>query len=91
MRGKILLTCARRAVHDAVRSRGGVKIPTGGKGFSNPSPRAPRWLCEGQQIRCKSGADGQSPDGRERIGNAPRKLVGRAEHACSYALIRCFS
>src|SRR5260370_14627630 len=47
-------------------SQGGVKVPTGGKGGQAqarerlPPPR------KGQQIRCNSEADGQSPDERER-------------------------
>lgn len=48
-------------------SQGGVKFPTGGKGGSSPSPRAPSSARKrGQQIRCDSEADGHSPDERER-------------------------
>ena len=48
-------------------SQGGVKVPTGGKGWISPSPRAPSspgiplWNPlgkKGQQIRCDSEADG---------------------------------
>ena len=48
-------------------SQGGVEVPTGGKG-GEPKPASafpPKG--KGQQIRCKSEADGQSPDGRERL------------------------
>ncbi|MGY3114690.1 hypothetical protein ACVWYV_002921 [Pantoea eucalypti] len=48
-------------------SQGGAQFPTGGKSASAESPRA-LYLDEkrdkGQQIRCNSGADGYSPDGR---------------------------
>jgi len=49
------------------RSRGGVKLPTGGDGehFAKARERPPRYRW-GQQIRCDSEADGYSPDGRER-------------------------
>jgi len=48
-------------------SQGGVKVPTGGKSVTEitESPRALQITSEGQQIRCNSGADGYSPDGRE--------------------------
>jgi hypothetical protein len=56
-------------------SQGGVQVPTGGKGDALPSPRATGsvgipmgWLAgRGQQIRCNSEADGNSPDERERF------------------------
>lgn len=64
------------------RSRGGVKVPTGGKGASpkpasarghRPSPLSPSAVrsaswSRGQQIWCDSRADGDSPDKRERDG-----------------------
>ena len=65
-------------------SQGGVQFPTGGKGQTSPSPRAP-WLefeapgleapSKGQQIRCDSEADGYSPDERER-SRQPRLCRG---------------
>jgi hypothetical protein len=46
-----------------------------------PSPRAPSIFSRGQQIRCNSGADGHSPDERER-DQAP--LPARAAYcACA--------
>ena len=47
-------------------SQGGVQVPTGGE---PPSPEAARGrVFKGKaQIRCKSGADGNSPEERERI------------------------
>src|SRR6266404_1221409 len=47
-------------------SQGGVKLPTGGKGeVAQARERLPRER-KGQQIRCDSEADGESPDERER-------------------------
>ena len=57
-------------------SQGGVKVPTGGKGdVAQARERLlpleiPPWKSfrkKGQQIRCDSEADGQSPDERERL------------------------
>jgi hypothetical protein len=53
----------------AKRSQGGVKLPTGGYGKTHcTSPRAPdpAMSGQGQQTRLDSGADGYSPDKRER-------------------------
>ena len=49
------------------RSRGGVKVPTGGiwRAIAKARERPPSNR-RGQQIRCDSEADGYSPDGRER-------------------------
>jgi len=55
-----------------------VKFPTGGKKADNMAfkPASAFGLdyglgSKGQQIRCKSEADGDSPDERERKGKAP--------------------
>jgi len=62
-----------------MRSQGGVKFPTGGDG--NPrctSPRAPglALASRGQQIRCESEADGESPDERDRgVISSSRELL----------------
>ena len=68
-----------RASHGShKRSQGGVQVPTGGdSGVSHEMwrltarerPRLQQCVCRqagGQQIRCDSEADGDSPDGRER-------------------------
>ena len=49
------------------RSQGGAKFPTGGDGVEIPKPASASGpMPEGQQIRCNPGADGHSPDERER-------------------------
>ena len=50
------------------RSQGGVKVPTGGDGEGPEARERLRRVPEGQQIRCNPGADGHSPDERERGG-----------------------
>jgi len=73
---------------DGERSQGGVEIPTGGDGpkrcfraqataRERPSGRKSR---RGQQIRLKSEADGESPDGRERerpVAHSARGMLAR--------------
>lgn len=49
---------------NAIYSQGGVKVPTGGIPACPESPRALP-MGGGQQIRCETGADGNSPDERE--------------------------
>src|SRR3989475_12287168 len=59
---------ARSSIPGGRCSQGGVKVPTGGKGdVAQARERLPQPLRKGQQIRCDSEADGQSPDERERL------------------------
>jgi len=49
-----------------IRSQGGVKFPTGGKQLElQARERLDGSAIQGQQIWCKSRADGHSPDERE--------------------------
>ena len=73
------------------RSQGGVKFPTGGQGRGNTAqarerPTTPRG--RGQQTRCDSGADGHSPDERER-DPLPRGL--RQPARLIWDVLRCAS
>lgn len=47
-----------------LHSQGGVQVPTGGEPFGAARGRVFKGKA---QIRCKSGADGNSPEERERI------------------------
>ncbi len=46
-------------------SQGGVEVPTGGNPSMDGKPASAPVISGGQQIRCETGADGHSPDGRE--------------------------
>ncbi len=61
----LLLTAAAGSLKNTGKSQGGVQVPTGGE----PRFGAARGrVFKGKaQIRCKSGADGNSPEERERI------------------------
>lgn len=59
-------------------SQGRVQVPTGGKEQVSVQARE-RSLRRGQQIRCKSEADGDSPDGREQERRMVRPI--RSERA----------
>src|SRR3978361_2317504 len=82
-------TCVRQCLNE--RSQGGVKIPTGGDCEQSHQPASARlpFRKRGQQIRCDSGADGYSPDGRERGDVGPIQLViaGAGDWPCALILV----
>jgi 6,7-dimethyl-8-ribityllumazine synthase len=81
-----------------MRSQGGVKFPTGGDGNSIAQARErPAWLFwpwRGQQIRCDSGVDGNSPDERDAVSATPFLLFlhkGPLRHCAPWVLVHKLS
>jgi len=78
-------------VGQSLNSRGGVQFPTGGERLY-VKPASARRQSRGQQIRCNSGADGESPDERECL-SLPAALFWavKARHVYPFLIEICLT